>query len=124
MPTAEKFKFYSLMEERAKLFQKKAKTSKVTLPVTPLEVEKELSNLSITLKSLSSQLREARDIVLEKERQFLLLANYKYSLEKTQITPTLVTFRTSREKDKYDLLLEELEGLTEEQKLKLKEIEL
>ncbi len=114
----------SLMEEKARLFpitsrgvfsllEKQSKEETLT----------ELGFLKPLLNVLSKELREAREVVSHKEKQFGLLANYKNLLERTIVLPRLVTPK-KKEKDNTTKLLEKLESLTPSQLKKLEEIEL
>ena len=122
----EEFKFYSLMEERARLFKREEKPATLKVPCTAEETKRELTQLSQILKSLSRELKEARSVLDKKQRQFTLFANYKYFLEKSLMTPTLVTLKTPKtpKKDEATELLEKLEALTPSQLKKLEDIEL
>ena len=87
------------------------------------ETLQELESLKPILNSLSRELREARSIVSQKEKQFGLLANYKNLLERTIVLPRLVT-TTLKRKSRESELLEKLESLTPEQLEKLEELKL
>ena len=113
----------SIMEQKARMFpitsrgvfsllEKKSKE----------ETLGELKSLKPILNTLSKQLREAREVVKEREKQFGLLANYKNLLERTIVLPRLVT--AVRKKSKTTELLEKLEALTPEQLTRLEEIKL
>jgi hypothetical protein len=86
------------------------------------ETLKELESLKPILNTLSKQLREARSLVAEKEKQFGLLANYKNLLERTIVLPRLVVRK--KKEDKTSELLDKLEALTPSQLKRLEEIEL
>ena len=74
------------------------------------------------LITLSKELREAREIVTQKEKQFGLLAGYKNLLERTIVLPRLVV--REKKKDEVSELLERIEALTPSQLEKLEKIEL
>lgn len=119
----EQTKVVSLMEQRAKEFPLFSRTASLKLSTKDEEETLgELRHLRSILKTLSEELREARGVVTQKERQFGLLANYKNLLERTIVLPRLVT--VERKKSKESELLEKLEALTPEQLRRLEDIEL
>lgn len=113
----------SLMEQKARLFPITSRGVFSLLEKKDREETlEELKSLKPILNTLSKQLREAREVVKEREKQFGLLANYKNLLERTIVLPRLVT--TVKKKSKTTELLEKLEALTPEQLARLEEIKL
>ena len=88
------------------------------------ETLEELKSLKPILNNLSQELREARSLVSQKEKQFGLLANYKNLLERTIVLPRLIVGEKKKKKDDTTRLLKKLESLTPEQLEKLEGIEL
>ena len=116
-------KVVSLMEQKARNFPLLHTPSPLHLATkSKEETLEELKHLHSILGSLSKQLREARSIVSQREKQFGLLANYKNFLERTLVLPHLVT--VVRKKSRESELLEKLESLTPEQLTRLEDIEL
>lgn len=116
------FVFDSLMEKKAKEFPALYSPEEPTLLEDALTTRIHIRELSRQLTVLSKHLQETREALRVQERQFLQLADYKYKLEKTLISPRLVT--TVKKKDKTSELLEKLEALTPEQLEKLEDIRL
>ncbi len=116
----------SLMEERASRFMKEENRERALaiLPKSQEETLAEIKVLNRQLSTLSSHLREVREVIKKQERRFLTLSNYKYVLERTLISPTLVTLATSKKKRKREKLLEKLEALSPSQLKKLEDIKL
>jgi len=115
----------SVMEEKAKQYPLLQPSPKFNMLPPPEKVKEEIGSLHSILPLLSKELAEARRVVKEKERQFFLLANYKYFLEKTLVTPTIYSVKSPppRERSKADLLLEKLNSLTPQQREFLKTVE-
>ena len=115
----------SLMEQRAARYPV---TSRATFSLLESkdkeETLKEIKQLNPLLVILSKELREAREVVAHKEKQFGLLANYKNLLERTIILPRFVVAKKEKKKSEVDTLLERLEALTPSQLEKLESIEL
>ena len=113
----------SLMEQRASLYPI---TSRGTFSLLEAkdkdETLQELKQLHPLLIILSKELREAREVVVQKEKQFGLLAGYKNLLERTIVLPRLVV--REKKKDSLTKLAERLEALTPSQLEKLEGIEL
>ena len=112
----------SVMETRAKRYPLLQPSPKFNMLPPPEKIKEEIGSLKSILPLLSEELAEAREIVKKKEKQFFLLANYKYFLEKTLITPTIYSIKPppKKKKAKADILLEELNSLTPEQREFLK----
>jgi len=120
MPTQEAI---SLMEERAKRFSYFSEFIRaLPAPGTDAEIKNEINYLTKRMNTLSKETRSTREILNDLQKQFTFYANYKYALEKT-ITPlTLVV--SPKKKDKWTLLEEKIDSLTEEEKEKIKVVEL
>jgi len=115
----------SLMEQKARLYPITSRgVFSLLEKIDKDEVLQELEHLNPLLVILSKELREAREIVSQKERQFGLLANYKNLLERTIVLPRLVVREKKKKKDDIDRTLERIEALTPEQLKKLEGIEL
>jgi hypothetical protein len=114
----------SLMEQKARRFPLTSRGVFSLLEKQDKEETlRELESLKPILNNLSQELREARSLVREKEKQFSLLANYKNLLERTIVLPRLVT-NVKKKQSKESKLLEKLESLTPAQLEKLGEIKL
>ena len=114
----------SLMEKRAREYPLLSRTAALRLETKDKEETlEELKSLHQLLQVLSQELREARAVVAQKEKQFTLLANYKNLLERTIVLPRLVT-STPKKKDKTTRLLEQLEAMTPAQLERLENIKL
>ena len=114
----------SLMEQKASLYPITSRGIFSLLEVKDKdETLEELKQLRPILITLSKELREAREIVTQKEKQFGLLAGYKNLLERTVVLPRLVV-REKKKKDEVSELLARLEALTPSQLEKLEKIEL
>ena len=117
----------SLMEEKARQFAAKERQEALSvLPKSQEEILTEVSTISRELTLLSRGLKEVREVLESKEKQFFLLANYKYTLEKKLIEPTIITPKSiaTLEKEKRARLFEKMMSLSPEQLDKLKEIKL
>lgn len=116
----------SLMEEKARRFPLTSREALSLLEKQDRETTlEELKSLKPILNLLSRELREARSIVSQKEKQFSLLANYKNLLERTIVLPRLVTsLKREKKENKASELLKKLEALTPSQLKKLEEIRL
>ena len=113
----------SLMEQRAALYPITSRGVFSLLEKKDKdETLQELKQLRPVLVLLSKELREARKVVVQKEKQFGLLAGYKNLLERTIVLPRLVV--APKKKSKESELLEKLEALTPSQLEKLESIEL
>lgn len=114
----------SLMEEKANHYPI---TSRGTFSLLETkdkdETLEELKQLHPLLITLSKELREAREVVSQKEKQFGLLAGYKNLLERTIVLPRLIV-REKKKEDGVNELLKRLEALTPSQLAKLEKIEL
>ena len=116
----------SLMEQKARLFPITSRGVFSLLEKQDKETTLgELKSLKPILNLLSRELREARSVVSQKEKQFGLLANYKNLLERTIVLPRLVTpLKREKKEDEVSELLKKLEALTPSQLKKLEEIKL
>lgn len=115
----------SLMEQKAALFPITSRGVFSLLETKDKdETLQEIEQLKPILITLSKELREAREVVSQKEKQFTHLAHYKYLLERTIILPRLVVTRKKKEPSEIDNLLTRLEALTPAQLEKLEGIEL
>lgn len=119
-------KVISLMEEKARQFPLLSKKPALSKLPSPEETKEEISSLCEILSLLSKELQEAREVVSRKEKQFSLLAIYKYLLQGTLITPTIYTLKTppTPKRDKAQELIEEIESLTPQQREFLKTVEI
>lgn len=114
----------SLMEQKARQFPITSRGVFSLLEKKDKEETlQELKFLKPILNNLSQELREARSLVKEKEKQFGLLANYKNLLERTIVLPRLIVGE-KKKKDNTTRLLKKLESLTPEQLEKLENIRL
>ena len=114
----------SLMEQKARQFPITSRGVFSLLEEQDKEETlQELKQLKPVLNILSRELREARSLVSEREKQFGLLANYKNLLERTIVLPRLVV-APKKKKSKESELLEKLESLSPEQLARLEDIEL
>ena len=119
-------KAVSVMEQKARLFPITGRGVFSLLEKQDKETTLgELKSLKPILNLLSRELREARSVVSQKEKQFGLLANYKNLLERTIVLPRLVTpLKREKKEDEVSELLKKLEALTPSQLKKLEEIKL
>ena len=114
----------SLMEQKASLYPITSRGIYSLLEAKDKdETLQELKQLHPLLIILSKELREAREVVTQKEKQFGLLAGYKNLLERTIVLPRLVV-REKKKEDGVSELLARLEVLTPSQLAKLEKIEL
>ena len=120
----------SIMEQKARHFPI---TSRGTFSLLEKkdreETLDELKQLREILVNLSKNLKVARDIVKEKEKQFTHLANYKNLLERVIILPRLISPPSSggkrkKKEDNWDKLAKRLEALSPAQLKVLEEMEL
>ena len=117
----------SLMEEKARRLNEWRKgESLVALSKSKEEIPAEIQLVSRELKDISKELKEVREILAVKEKEFFLLASYKYALEKRLIEPTIINSKSlaALEREKRALLFEKMMTLTPEQLDKVKEIKL
>lgn len=117
----------SLMEEKARQFDKEEEREKAlaVLPENQEEILKEVSEASRQLVVLSRHLKELREVLEAQEKQFNLLANYKYTLQKKLITPTIITKSlTTLKREERARLFEKMMTLSSRQLDNLKEIKL
>ena len=118
----------SLMEEKARRFaeEEKREVALSALPKSQEEIVAEVSAVSRELATLSRELKKIRGTLEAKESQFFLLANYKYTLEKKLIEPTIITPKsaTTLAREKRALLFQKMMTLSPEQLDKLEEIKL
>lgn len=115
----------SLMEQKASLYPITSREIYSLLETKDKdETLKEIDQLKPILVVLSKELREAREIIAQKEKQFTHLAHYKYLLERTIVLPRLIVTKKKKEPSEKDKLLTRLEALTSEQLERLEGIEL
>jgi hypothetical protein len=117
----------SLMEEKARKFagEEKREEALAILPESQEEILAEINTASRQLVILSKGLKETRELLESKEKQFDLLANYKYILQRKLIIPIIITKSPATlEREKKARLFEKMTTLSPEQLDKLKEIKL
>jgi len=117
----------SLMEEKARRFAKEEERQKAlaVLPETQEEVLAEINTTSRELIILSRGLKEIRELLETREKQFNLLANYKYILQRKLIAPIIITKSPATlEREERARLFEKMMTLSPEQLDNLKEIKL
>jgi hypothetical protein len=117
----------SLMEEKARRFagEEKREEALAILPESQEEILAEINTASRQLVILSRHLKEVREVLEAQEKQFNLLANYKYILQRKLIAPTIITKSPATlKREKRTLLFEKMITLSPKQLENLKEIEL
>jgi hypothetical protein len=117
-------KTISIMEERARRFPLLQRHLNFSmLPPTEEKVREEIVYLNKLLRDLSSELRQVKEELKEKEKQFSLLANYKYLLEEKIVGVTKIKKEgkpKTKKESRGEALVRQMEALTPQQREFLK----